>query len=394
MKKNITINMFGTLYAIDEDACKLLESYLDNMKSYFSKREGGDEIADDIEHRVAEILSDLKSQGVEAISVDHVQTLIRRIGNPEEMDDEAGSQAPDAQAEGQGNGAEASRQAPHASGAEAQDASWFSRRKLFRDPDDVMLGGVMSGICKYFGGTDPLPYRILMVLLALFSFSTIGVLYLLAWAIVPQAQTAEERLQMCGKPVNPESIKEEVMRTADGAKAYMQSPQFRKGARGFCDTLLNVLLLMVKAVAVLVVTAMLVSALFLGSMLAVLTFGSIDWVTQSGMPGVDLAQAMQASPALAWQLWATFVFALVFLGILFYGLLRWMLGGSSSYSASPWRKVVLAVIAVVSLGASLGLGGLAGAGYDQVQRNLRRLQNTQNGVFLMQSEHTDLQELQ
>ena len=56
MKKNINVNFFGTLYAIDEDACKLLESYLANMKSYFAKREGGDEIADDIEHRVAEHL--------------------------------------------------------------------------------------------------------------------------------------------------------------------------------------------------------------------------------------------------------------------------------------------------------------------------------------------------
>ena len=60
MKKNITVNLFGTLYAIDDDACKLLEQYLDNMRSYFSKREGGDEITDDIEHRVAELFSELK----------------------------------------------------------------------------------------------------------------------------------------------------------------------------------------------------------------------------------------------------------------------------------------------------------------------------------------------
>ena len=62
MKKNININLFGTLYAIDEDACELLEDYLNNMKSYFAKREGGDEIADDIEHRVAEHLWALKEQ--------------------------------------------------------------------------------------------------------------------------------------------------------------------------------------------------------------------------------------------------------------------------------------------------------------------------------------------
>ena len=41
MKKNITINMFGVLYAIDDDACQLLEQYIDNMHGYFDKREGG-----------------------------------------------------------------------------------------------------------------------------------------------------------------------------------------------------------------------------------------------------------------------------------------------------------------------------------------------------------------
>lgn len=64
MKKNITVNLFGTLYAIDDDACKLLEQYLDNMRSYFSKREGGDEITDDIEHRVAELFSELKQMAL------------------------------------------------------------------------------------------------------------------------------------------------------------------------------------------------------------------------------------------------------------------------------------------------------------------------------------------
>ena len=53
MKKNISINFFGTIYAIDEDAYKLLEDYIANMKLYFSHEEGGEEIADDIEHRVA-----------------------------------------------------------------------------------------------------------------------------------------------------------------------------------------------------------------------------------------------------------------------------------------------------------------------------------------------------
>ena len=88
MKKNICINLFGTLYAIDEDAYQLLERYIENMKSFFSNREGGEEIADDIEHRVAEHLWDLKESGVEAICIEMVKDIINQIGNPEEINDE------------------------------------------------------------------------------------------------------------------------------------------------------------------------------------------------------------------------------------------------------------------------------------------------------------------
>ena len=55
MKKNININLFGTIYNIDEDAYELLQEYLTNLRSYFGKQEGGEEIADDNEHRIAEL---------------------------------------------------------------------------------------------------------------------------------------------------------------------------------------------------------------------------------------------------------------------------------------------------------------------------------------------------
>ena len=55
MKKNITINLYGSLYQIDEDAYQLLQTYEDSMRAYFAKHEGGAEISDDIEHRIAEL---------------------------------------------------------------------------------------------------------------------------------------------------------------------------------------------------------------------------------------------------------------------------------------------------------------------------------------------------
>lgn len=63
MKKNININFFGTLYAIDEDAYELLNRYINDIKKYFSGKEGGEEISDDIEHRIAEVMQELKAEG-------------------------------------------------------------------------------------------------------------------------------------------------------------------------------------------------------------------------------------------------------------------------------------------------------------------------------------------
>ena len=76
MKKNITINLFGTLYNIDEDAYQLLDNYLQSMKRYFSTKDGGEEIADDIEHRVAELLWEKKEQGTDAISIEIIKEII------------------------------------------------------------------------------------------------------------------------------------------------------------------------------------------------------------------------------------------------------------------------------------------------------------------------------
>ena len=85
MKKNITINIFGQLYAFDEDAYELLKNYEDSLRSAFSSQPGGHEIADDIEARIAELLNELKSSGVEAITIEHVQDIIKRIGTPEDI---------------------------------------------------------------------------------------------------------------------------------------------------------------------------------------------------------------------------------------------------------------------------------------------------------------------
>ena len=314
MKKNITINLFGTLYAIDEDACQLLEQYLDNMKSYFSRREGGDEIADDIEHRVAEIFSDLKAQGTEAISMENVQDIIRRIGNPEQMDSDADMDSHDDSADAGCSGSAGAQQPPEPprspNGGQTNGRE-KKNRKLFRDPDDVMLGGVMSGLCKYFGATDPLPWRILMVLLALLSFTTMGILYVIAWAIIPQARTTEERLEMQGKPVNPQTINEELMRAADKTSQFFQSSRIGENARGCLSTMMRVGVTFMKFVLLFVVVILIFATLFFGGVLATASFCSSPDAVFPGGVDHEFLEILRSSHVLAVELWGTFLFALM-----------------------------------------------------------------------------------
>ena len=234
MKKNININLFGTLYAIDEDAYKLLENYLNNMKDYFAKREGGDEIADDIEHRVAEHLWTLQEQGLEAIDIETVKQIISSIGNPAEVDG-AEDDSSDSASLGNPNAEET------ANAQSSKEEKWIDRalhhirtHRFYRDGKDKVAGGVVSGLRHYCGGGDIVVWRVCAVLLVIAAFTLNQmtlfsgichvfailfflplILYAALWLLAPMARTAEERLCMVGEEVTPESISRTLIAEAD-----------------------------------------------------------------------------------------------------------------------------------------------------------------------------------
>ena len=199
MKKNIQINLYGTLYNIDEDAYQLLENYLESMKRYFSRQEGGAEIADDIEHRVAELLWARKEKGMEAVSNDIIREIIAQIGNPEEIAPEETSfqeekeQGKENQSKTEESSASEDWQTAFEKAADGaqktvQDAYDKLRnntegKKLFRNPNDKVLGGVCSGLAQYFGG-DVVLWRV--ILAALFVLKGFGlILYSSLWIVLP-----------------------------------------------------------------------------------------------------------------------------------------------------------------------------------------------------------------
>ena len=267
MKKNININLFGTLYAIDEDACTLLENYLDNMRSYFAKCDGGDEIFDDIEHRVAEHLWNLKESGMTAIDINAVKQIISSIGNPDEMDsveeetaDSTTEETSNAEAVNEGNGQ--SDNDSHSSyntdnnttAEETVGGKWIDRvlhhvttHRFYRDGKDKIGGGVISGLCHYCGGGDIVVWRVGIVLFLLaifvlnqtfryyfispllgFLFFVPIIIYIVLWLVAPMARTTEERLSMTGKEVTPESISKAIIAEAE----EQVKPNVKRGKGG------------------------------------------------------------------------------------------------------------------------------------------------------------------
>lgn len=88
MKRVISINFQGQVIAIEETAFEILTQYIDSLKSYFSHEEGGDEIVNDIENRIAELFGNRLKHGINCITDEDVEAIIAGIGKPEDFDTE------------------------------------------------------------------------------------------------------------------------------------------------------------------------------------------------------------------------------------------------------------------------------------------------------------------
>ena len=85
MKKTLTVNLGGTVFNIDDDAYRLLDNYLSNLKIHFRKEAGADEIVDDIERRISELFAEKLSAGSQVITIADVEEVIARMGKPEDI---------------------------------------------------------------------------------------------------------------------------------------------------------------------------------------------------------------------------------------------------------------------------------------------------------------------
>ncbi|NBT16828.1 MAG: PspC domain-containing protein, partial [Chitinophagia bacterium] len=266
MNKVININFQGRVIPIEEPAYEELKKYVESLRQYFAKEEGKEEIINDIENRIAELFSEkLKITDNVFISEAHVEAIIVSIGRPEQFEEESLAGSADNERaytntsySNTGNPGTAKeslyRNANEkilggvCSGLAAYlkiDTTiirvlfallavgsfgfglllyivlWVLlperylnavvvSRKLYRDPEQKVLGGVCSGLAHYFNIQVWIPrliFALPFIVGALenifdwvhfagvytLPFGTLFLIYIILWAVVPKAVTASER---------------------------------------------------------------------------------------------------------------------------------------------------------------------------------------------------------
>jgi phage shock protein PspC (stress-responsive transcriptional regulator) len=174
MKKVININFQGRILPIEEMAYENLKQYIESLRAYFEQEEGKDEIINDIECRVAELCEDRLKKGAVCITEEDIELIIASIGRPADFEAQDGFEAN-----------------TNASTSQEQNYTQYNagpayNKRLYRDEQNKVLGGVCSGIANYFS-LDPLLIRILWILLP----GANVLAYLILWIAVPSSSVKE-----------------------------------------------------------------------------------------------------------------------------------------------------------------------------------------------------------
>ena len=371
MKKNITINLCGRLFQIDEDAYELLQQYIDSLHASFGNKEDGEEIANDIEERIAELFDELKTRGTMAITIEHVKDIITRIGRPEELTD--GNDSPHANENGNKGGGhryDSFRSAAKDIGDNIRART--AGKRLYRNPNDKLLAGVLSGIAAYTG-TDATWWRIGYALLLLgsnlfifpvfklfhfggffFHFNLAFVLFYIVLAIaMPEAKKPKEVLEMEGKDVTPQTLADVVVEDKD-----RRQPVQKGQMRGCLSVMLKMLVgLFVGIAAIFGLVLLCCFLLIVGTLIFIFTVpGEIRHGLPFDLGYLNLAETFYLHP------WAVVVFVASLLLALFiplYAIVHMLLSKAGKVQPMGTTQrigwIAIWLIALFSIFPSIGV---------------------------------------
>ena len=180
MKEITRIHLAKTPYDIELDAKEVLQKYLSEIKQMM----GSEDTMYEIEARMVELLGERGVQSNGIITMSDVEDLRSKMGLPKEFSDSESNE--DSQAD--------------------LTPSNSPAKRLMRDTDNAIFGGVCAGIAAYWG-INPLWVRLLFIISPFITFGTALLVYIIIWISLPEAKTVAEKLQMRGEPVTLNSLK-------------------------------------------------------------------------------------------------------------------------------------------------------------------------------------------
>jgi len=339
MNKTVNSNIGGLIFHIDEDAYQKLTRYFEAIKHSLSNSSGQDEIMNDIEMRVAELLTEKQKSDKHVINNKDVDEVIVIMGQPEDyqIDDDSNDKT-----------------------ASEPFYPYTRSRKLYRDKDRGTIAGVCSGLGHYFG-IDAVWLKILFLIL-FFGFGTGFIAYIILWIAMPKAVTTSEKLEMTGEPVTISNIEKKVREEFESLSNKFKNANYNKmgneakaGATKVADGIGEIFINVFKVFAKILGTIILVFSSFA---LLGICFVSIFMIFSSSMPDNYILNHISTPIGLETPIWAQGVLFLLAFGIpmFFFLMLGLKLLVTNLKSVGNIVKFSLLGIWIIAVGILISLG--------------------------------------
>jgi len=211
MKDIKQVSLNSIVFYVEEDGYIALKKYINNLERYYADKEGGKEIIEDIQIRFAELLSEKRTFAEQAITMQDIESVIAVLGYPDNFEPEE-------------NRDFRQQEIPHHK----------KRKPLYRDLEDAKIAGICSGLSYYFD-VDAWVFRLIFIVLTLFSGGLWILIYFILWFVLPQAKTTQQRYDMKGEALNIEDIEQRFKNVVNEAEDRIRDLTNKKKVKDFAN---------------------------------------------------------------------------------------------------------------------------------------------------------------
>ncbi|NDW18975.1 PspC domain-containing protein [Dysgonomonas sp. 216] len=332
MKPTIKVSIGSYAFNLEESAFDITDNYLKTLKQHFAQNAEGNEIISDVEVRIAELFRMQMANEYATITEDDAKTVIQTIGSPADFGDESNSSI-------------------------AKEEPNTIKKKLFRDADNAILGGVCSGLGHFFN-IDPVLIRILFVtVLFIIGVMPFGgsaffvvLIYLVLWIAMPKARSFAQKLEMTGTKTSLYDIEN---RNIQSPKP--QGSRLLKVLKIICGVFMGIIGVTIT------ISIIAIISLFLGA-----------FYSKGGAP--DLISCLEAIGVDSWnqRIALIMVICLPLIGLLYITI---KLLFTKRFGRADW--VISLIAFIIWIGAGCYVGGFAFSLGQEYRRNYEVTENIQ-----------------